>query len=838
MIDILKWYLVVFALGLAAIPIAYRFFKFLPDKGYAFSKPLGILMTGYLYWILTYASITPNTAGGAVFALFIVVALSFHLLRSDFDALKSWLKGQRGYILGIEVLFLVVFAFFAFLRAANPEIANTEKPMEFAFLNAILRSPGFPPSDPWLSGYAISYYHFGYILVALITRLSTVPSAVAFNAAGVTWFSMAAVGVYGILFNLLRQGNIGSAWQAGRWSILAPVLVLIAGNLFIIPQMLHASGVGIQVAGDDTVSSALWDWVGHRSLVVSEAMPTGWSPGYPEWAWWPASRALTDTTLTGNTIEIIDEFPFFSVILSDLHPHVLNLPFVMLAIGLCLNLLYARRSWALMWSQPALWLKSAEFWFTTWLLGSLVFLNTWDFPVYLGLIGLAFLYAYSNCRGATNTLGKAIVAMIGIGIGALMLYLPFLIGFSSSAGGFLPSLVYQTRGIHFWIHFGAFLIPIFGYLLLQIRGQWRGIAKSFLIVVSIMVVLFLLMIVFGVILLKLYQAMGTSVTENSFLQRVGSGLSSLLLNQGFSPELLSSGDVRAFILAILGVRMKNPGTCLTLLAMGTLVVQQWRNQKIQPVGSQRALVKLRRGEANFFVLLLIVIGLILTVFPEFFYLRDVFGNRMNTIFKFYFQVWIVWGIAAAYAVTWLIHSRKKLATFVFVPLSILLILAAMLYPAQMIPVRTGYPGRPVSELSLDGSKPVKLWQPDQYEGYRWLSLAPYGVLTEAEGRQYSSDSAASTNSGLPTVLGWSGHESQWRGDTSMLAPRGADLKLLYETEDWGTAKMVLDRYNVRYVWLSSSEYEKYAVSVDKLASNLQTAYQNHSVTIFEYTPSP
>ena len=61
------------------------------------------------------------------------------------------------------------------------DAAGTEKPMELAFINAIMRSPTFPPSDPWLSGYAISYYYFGYVLVALLAKLTALPGAVAFN---------------------------------------------------------------------------------------------------------------------------------------------------------------------------------------------------------------------------------------------------------------------------------------------------------------------------------------------------------------------------------------------------------------------------------------------------------------------------------------------------------------------------------------------------------------------------------------------------------------------------------------------------------------------------------
>ena len=84
-------------------------------------------------------------------------------------------------MVSVEALFLLAFAAWAFVRAANPEAVGTEKPMELAFINAILRSPAFPPHDPWLSGYAISYYYFGYVLVAMLAKTGGTSGGVAFN---------------------------------------------------------------------------------------------------------------------------------------------------------------------------------------------------------------------------------------------------------------------------------------------------------------------------------------------------------------------------------------------------------------------------------------------------------------------------------------------------------------------------------------------------------------------------------------------------------------------------------------------------------------------------------
>ena len=57
---------------------------------------------------------------------------------------------------------------------SNPEIVGTEKPMELMFINGIMNSPTFPPRDLWLSGFAISYYYFGYVMASMLALFTAV----------------------------------------------------------------------------------------------------------------------------------------------------------------------------------------------------------------------------------------------------------------------------------------------------------------------------------------------------------------------------------------------------------------------------------------------------------------------------------------------------------------------------------------------------------------------------------------------------------------------------------------------------------------------------------------
>ncbi len=183
LLPVLIWWFIIEILGLAALPLAYRLFKNLPDRGYAFAKPLGILLTSYVLWIGASFGFLRNSWGGIVFSILVVAVGSwwFYSRGNREVGLASFLRGNRRMVIANEALFALAFVLFALFRAYNPEIMGTEKPMEFAFLNAILRSDTFPPHDPWLSGFGISYYYFGYLMMALLTRLSGVASAVAFN---------------------------------------------------------------------------------------------------------------------------------------------------------------------------------------------------------------------------------------------------------------------------------------------------------------------------------------------------------------------------------------------------------------------------------------------------------------------------------------------------------------------------------------------------------------------------------------------------------------------------------------------------------------------------------
>jgi len=164
-----RWYLVLQLFGIAALPLTLRLFRHVPGRGYVFARPLGLLLGGWVCWLLGIFGWLPNSAGSVVVSLALVAVWGTVLwLRSSEDDgghSFSW-----RHVLAVELLFALAFAGWCVARSHMPRIehAGGEKWMEIAFLNSVLRSPQFPPQDPWLAGFGISYYYFGYLIVGLL----------------------------------------------------------------------------------------------------------------------------------------------------------------------------------------------------------------------------------------------------------------------------------------------------------------------------------------------------------------------------------------------------------------------------------------------------------------------------------------------------------------------------------------------------------------------------------------------------------------------------------------------------------------------------------------------
>ncbi|MFH1929636.1 MAG: DUF2298 domain-containing protein, partial [Chloroflexota bacterium] len=469
MLSVFVWWLAAVAIGLVVTPMALWIFRNLPDRGYAFARPLGLIVVGYLFWIGGTSGLLHNTRVAIIFVMLLVGFLSAYLVRRKAVDLRQFWADSRRTVIVTEILFLLALSLFALFRAYNPDISGTEKPMELAFINAILRSDTFPPLDPWLSGFAISYYYFGYLMMAMLTRLTGLASDITFNLSLSLLFAMTLTGAYGLVYNMvaLTERSRRKTEREGRpstpllYGLLGSLFIAIIGNLEAIFEVLHCNGLG---------SDAFWQWLDIKNLITAPASQK-WYPT-DMWWWWRASRVVHDRNALGQSIEVIDEFPCFSFVLGDCHPHVLALPFAFLALALALNVLAGRResgkkraegvmpSWlARVLPEPPLAVLSWAL-----ILGSLGFLNTWDLPTYLAVFMLAYAarHYWQDGRLSWNWLMDVLTLGLALLVLGVVLYLPFYIGFRSQAGGIGLVILAKTRLHQYLIMFGLFIWVIVG----------------------------------------------------------------------------------------------------------------------------------------------------------------------------------------------------------------------------------------------------------------------------------------------------------------------------------------------------------------------------------------
>jgi YYY domain-containing protein len=214
-----------------------------------------------------------------------------------------------------------------------------------------------------------------------------------------------------------------------------------------------------------------------------------------------------------------------------------------------------------------------------------------------------------------------------------------------------------------------------------------------------------------------------------------------------------------------------------------------------------ALLSRRLRPPERFLWVLVAAGVVCVLGPELLYVRDEFDGgalyRMNTVFKLGFQAYLLLGLAAACALPWAGHWLPRRAWTAWAAVGAVLLLAGLIYPyAGNYARRDGFSRTP----SLGGLDWLRERAPGDVAAIAWLrAQAPdHAVVLEAVGPDYSGFGHAriSTFTGRPAVLGWAGHELQWRHDPGR---READVRTLYTTTDERLASELLGRYGVDYV---------------------------------------
>jgi YYY domain-containing protein len=373
--------------------------------------------------------------------------------------------------------------------------------------------------------------------------------------------------------------------------------------------------------------------------------------------------------------------------------------------------------------------------------------------------------------------------------------------------------------------FGPFLVAISGMLaVLTLRlkrhvpgrrlfGRWAGWTAALILVPMGVMIL--------IVVLMLLMPQGREFLEG--IRRVP-----------FVQELVGDSPWPSVVGSLLLVKLRTWVMPVVVAGMAGLCAVLLVQRSVRDAGNGSRGDLLSHSSVRF-ALLCAIFGLLLTLSVEFVYLVDVFRVRMNTIFKFYFQAWILMALASAFAVYWLGRTRDWLRV-AFLVVFWMLFAMGMVYPVFGNAARAGmFDHAP----RLDGTAYLAESKPEDYAAVTWLNEHVDGtpLILEAPGSGGSSyvyEGRVSALTGLPTLLGWAGHEGQWRGSYTIQEARDPDIKTIYNTLDLEVAQSLLDSYDISYVYVGPVERGKYdARALDKFQRFMDVVYDEGGVTIYK-----
>jgi YYY domain-containing protein len=726
------------------------------------------------------------------------------------QALGEFVRTHWRMLLVFEGIALALYVISLLIRSGNPDLWHPtfggEKPLDLAFLNAVLKSTTFPPYDPWLSGAYTNYYYFGYVIVGSLIKVLGIVPTTAYNLALPMLFSLTGIGAFSVSFDLVeglrrrkareespvdaagnppRRGWGRTALYAG---LAAAIVVVLLGNL---AQIAFILGAWNRLGGDQggwIVETARGFW----RYLHGEPLPVYLGSWY-----WDATRIIPPAAGEAGPIT---EFPFFTYLYADLHAHMIDMPLVLLALAWALGLVQRADTdaGAVRWRWPR-----AGTWIASGLVGALVIAalratNTWDWPTMLGVAAVAIIYGAWRLFGrGWRWLAAAAGGIVFVaGVGQLA-FLPY-------ARNFVPAYTEVMR----W---EGGTTPIWAYF--AVHG------------------LFLFVLVTN--LIREFVDWRRHLTDEQ--------LEALEPRAGLIG--LAIGLVLAAMVAmlLLGVPV-GPVVILLLVPSGLLALQ-------------RRLPPERRA-----VLALLALGLALTLGVELIVLSgDI--SRMNTVFKFYMQVWLLFSAVAGAALIWTwewIRAWRPVPRRIWRGAFGLLVLLAALYPptaarakiedrfhADQPPAGLDGMAYMLTSTYYDQDQAIPL--ESDYYVIRWLQDhvdgSPVIMEMNTYPKIYGWGNRISIYTGLPSVVGWEWHTRQHRagfpGATEEVRKRVQDVIEFYNTGDIDYAMQILRTYDVEYVIVGGLEraytnemgLAKFADMVDM--GLLQEVYQTDGAVIYQ-----
>jgi YYY domain-containing protein len=793
MLELFQMWALVEVMGLVALPLTVTVFHNLPDRGWAFSKTLGVVVFTFCAWLplmlLQFLPYSRAFIAGVALLLLICGLAGWWRNRA---AVAKVVRLNKVYVVVAELVFLGMIFLLGWLRLFNPNINSFEMFMDEGFIAGIMRSSHLPPNDMWFSGYGINYYYYAHFTAATLGKfLGQIPSVV-FNTGICTFFGLTAANLFGVSSNIV-------AWARRlRSQIREQQDVTLEQPDLALPSLRGAMPYGLLSIAMGLVFGNLaatqqW-WVDHGEGAHFD--------------WFAPSRVIPNT---------INEFPAFSFLLSCFHAHVLTMAFDIAAIGLAFNLLLEHdgkglKAFGCGWRMPC------TLGVTALTIGGLFLMNGWDYPTYMGMalvcIGIQQWRAYQGHFSRPFLLDLCIPAVVLVAL-SFLLFTPFYLSFVSPAQGLgLVAPQYRTQLRDEMLIYGLFAFVFISLLIISALKQPLIVPKR------------------------------SEQDEDASNQMV---------------RLVWIGAL--FVLDIVFLLLL-PNS-LTFVVFGS--------------GAFLGVVLLFyhiNDRAHAFTLFLGALAFALVAGCEIFSLKDVFADtvdlRMNTVFKFYFQCWSLLAISSSCGLFFIIEGlrvvdfqgvagpwlRRGLQGVWGLCLA-LLVLASLAYPLFAPATRVTYlnpltPGYYLAHAdSLDGMAYLQYCKPPacqydtsgDYAALRWINAHIQGdpVIVESVGDDYSWWGRVSAFTGLPTLMGWAGHEVQWRvnwlvraGQPNALTQRMQDVVTIYTNSDPNVVQATMARYHAQYLYVGALEYMKYPnANLQRFRTFMNVVYDKDGVTIYQ-----
>lgn len=883
---VLVWWLALEVLGVLAFPFTFLFLRNLTDRGFVISKTLGLVLLSYLVWISASTGVARNDGTTIAIALVLMLLVAAAISAAVWREIIAFVRLRWRLILSAEAVFLAGFAIFLALRMWYPDLGHQyspvspgnvgagrmgEKQMEIAFLNAVVRSRVFPPYDPFYAHGYINYYYFGFVLVGTLCKLTQIAPATGFNLAIATFFALLVGAVFSCVLSLTNRVVPG---------LVAAAFVGVLGNLNgawqLLRDLMDASSVhsSLPVAGGilDVISGAEQVLVGHAPLAPFD--------------FWESTRIIPPEGIA------ISEFPYFTFLFGDLHPHLMAFPLTAAALAFAVSLFLG--------SEGGTWRLAVAVLCGGLLMGAIAATNPWDFPTYLGVAALGALVGGYVIRREIrlSLLLRPILWVAALAALSYILYLPFdrsyQTVFSSGIGltrDITPTMLSGlcqnnpnscaeiTRNalvtpLRIYLeHFGPFLFVVLSYLFLLLGKEAQALTRS-----------------------------RRLIMRGQFAVYYRDQLPSLRRASRAARSMRGPVEPVADPALVLGI---------VILLVGLLLFGYYLLAfLIFCIGLTAALI-LRLGRSlpaqQLFLLVLLLVPLALSVLTQVFYVKDFLSGgpafRMNTIFKFYNQSWLLFAVCAATALYYLVvrlspdvipeavaarepalvpvgasdgqeddveEPPAEGALPVPEPASgwrrishvaerhllwsvavILLVLGSLVYTYAGTVSRETYRQSWLPENSvpftLDGMAFMKVAYPSDYAGITWLNAHVAGapVIAEAydSGNSYNWYSRVADFTGLPDIMNGIHEQEQRFGQD--FPQRTADINTLYSSPSVSAAWRVIHRYGVRYIYVGWSEthctsdvcYSKAGLSKFRrmVGHGLAVAYQTSGTTIYRVT---